>query len=103
MEFKVELVEIKNGMFKFSVNYRYDESILVSELYTHKSACNSAIGSFKILAKEIENYDIAKGNRKDSYFYIRRKNGQIIVKSQKFNSIAYMELIINDLINSNFK
>lgn len=103
MEFKIELVETKNGMFKFSVNYGYDKSILLSELYTHKSACNNAIGSFKILAKEIENYDISKSNGKDNYFYIRRKNGQIIVKSQKFNSIAYMELIINNLINSTFK
>lgn len=102
MEFKIRTRQYKNGMFKFIIIL--DKiNILSSEFYTTKDACNGAIGSLKLMLKSPYSYHKQTDYASGGEFFIKYKNGQILVQSIRFDSIAYMEIIINNLINSNFK
>jgi uncharacterized protein YegP (UPF0339 family) len=77
-----------NGDFRFKLNAGNGETILSSEAYTTRAACDNGIESVKTNAPNDGRY--AKETAKDgrAYFNLKAGNGQIIGTSQMYSSTA---------------
>lgn len=77
-----------NGDFRFKLNAGNGETILSSEAYTTRAACDNGIESVKTNAPNDGRY--AKETAKDgrAYFNLKAGNGQIIGTSQMYSSTS---------------
>lgn len=77
-----------NGDYRFKLNAGNGETILSSEAYNSKAACDNGIESVKTNASNDARY--AKETAKDgrAYFNLKAGNGQIIGTSQMYSSTS---------------
>ena len=81
----------KDGQHYFNLLAANGQVILSSEGYTTSSAMHNGIESVKKNAPEDKHYDREEAKNGKHYFTLKAANGQVIGKSQMYESIAGME------------
>lgn len=75
-----------NGEFQFNLNAGNGQTILTSEGYTTKAACENGIESVKINSQDDSKFDKKTSVNGKPYFNLKAGNGQIIGTSQMYES-----------------
>ena len=76
----------KNGEFQFNLKAGNGQTILASEGYTTKAACENGIESVKSNASDDARYERKTSANGKPYFNLKAKNGQIIGNSELYES-----------------
>lgn len=80
-----------NGEFQFNLKAGNGQVILTSEGYTTRAACDNGIASVKKNAADDANYDRKTSSNGKPFFNLKAGNGQIIGKSELYESEAARE------------
>ncbi|WET02259.1 YegP family protein [Flavobacterium sp. YJ01] len=80
-----------NGEFQFNLKAGNGQTILTSEGYTTKAACNNGIESVKTNAGDDNRYDRKEAKNGKPYFNLKAGNGQIIGSSEMYESTSARE------------
>lgn len=83
-----EIKQNKAGEYLFSLYARNGQEILYSEPYTTKASCEKAIESVKRNSLREETFENKVSKNGKYYFWLKEKNGQIIGKSNYYESEA---------------
>lgn len=78
----------KNGEFQFNLKAGNGETILRSEGYTTKAACENGIASVRKNASDDAKYDRLESTNGKPYFNLKAGNGQVIGNSELYESSA---------------
>jgi len=78
----------KDGQHYFNLVATNGQVILTSEGYTSSAGMNNGIESVKKNASEDSHYDRETSKNGKFYFNLKASNGQVIGKSQMYESIA---------------
>ena len=81
----------KNGEFQFNLKAGNGQTILASEGYTTKAACENGVESVKKNAAEDSNYERKNSSSGKFHFNLKAGNGQVIGSSEMYESAAGME------------
>jgi uncharacterized protein YegP (UPF0339 family) len=85
---KFEICLNKKEEYYFKLKASNGEIILMSESYKTKEGCCNGIESVWENSQLEQNFDIRISNDKKRYFVLKAKNGEIIGKSETYNSLA---------------
>lgn len=77
-----------NGEFQFNLKAGNGQTILASEGYTTKSACENGIESVRKNAQDDARYEKKESSNGKYYFSLKSTNGQIIGSSEMYESTA---------------
>jgi uncharacterized protein YegP (UPF0339 family) len=91
MAAKFVIKTAKNGEFHFSLHAGNGESILSSEMYKTKSSCTNGINSVQKNCAEDSRYERKTSSNKKHYFNLKASNGQVIGKSEMYESASGLE------------
>lgn len=80
-----------NGEFQFNLKAGNGQTILASEGYSTKAACENGIESVRKNAQEDGRFDRKESSNGKFYFNLKASNGQIIGNSEMYESLASME------------
>ncbi|APA00014.1 YegP family protein [Flavobacterium commune] len=80
-----------NGEFQFNLKAGNGQTILASEGYATKAACENGIESVRKNAQEDGRFDRKESSNGKFYFNLKASNGQIIGNSEMYESLASME------------
>lgn len=80
-----------NNEYQFNLKAGNYQVILTSEGYSTKDACENGIESVKKNGLSDENFDRRESKNEKFYFNLKAGNGQIIGKSEMYESKAAME------------
>ncbi|SDD55918.1 YegP family protein [Niabella drilacis] len=80
-----------NGEFQFNLKAGNGQVILTSEGYTTRAACDNGIESVKKNAADDAHYDRKTSSNGKPFFSLKAGNGQIIGKSELYESEAARE------------
>lgn len=83
---KFEISKRINGEFQFNLKASNGQVILTSEGYTTKSACLNGIESVRKNALDDSKFDKKSSENGKWYFNLKASNGQIIGKSEMYES-----------------
>jgi uncharacterized protein YegP (UPF0339 family) len=78
----------KNGEFQFNLKASNGQTILASEGYTSKAACENGIESVRKNSQTDERFDKKESTNGKPYFNLKASNGQIIGNSEMYESAA---------------
>ena len=79
------------GEWMFNLKAVNGQIILTSEGYTTKAACDNGIESVRKNSPEDGRYERKTAKDGSPYFNLKASNGQVIGKSEMYNSTASME------------
>lgn len=85
---KFEIYKDKAGEFRFRLNSSNGQTILSSEGYKDKSACNNGIESVRKNAPEDGRYEKKESSSGKYMFNLKAANHQVIGSSQQYESVA---------------
>ncbi len=85
---KFELKQSSNGKYHFNLKAGNGQIILSSEMYESKSSAENGIASVQKNAADDNRYDRKESSNGKSYFNLTASNGQIIGKSEMYESAA---------------
>ena len=88
---KFEIYQDKRGEYRFRLKAGNGQTILASEGYTTKSACENGIASVKKNAPDDARYDRLTSKGGDPYFNLKAGNGQVIGNSEMYSNTSAME------------
>lgn len=88
---KFEIYNDKKGEFRFRLKAGNGQTILASEGYSGKAACNNGIESVRKNAGEDARYERLVAKNGSPYFNLKASNGQVIGNSEMYNSASAME------------
>lgn len=77
-----------NGEFQFNLKAGNGQTILTSEGYTTKSACENGIESVKKNSQDDARYEKKESSNGKYHFSLKSTNGQIIGSSEMYESTA---------------
>ncbi|PWB27980.1 YegP family protein [Flavobacterium sp. HTF] len=77
-----------NGEFQFNLKAGNGQTILSSEGYSSKSACNNGIESVKTNSQDDSRYEKKESKNGKYHFNLKAGNGQIIGSSEMYESAA---------------
>lgn len=77
-----------NGEFQFNLKADNGQTILASEGYSSKAACENGIESVKKNASDDARYDRNTAKNGKPYFNLKAGNGQVIGTSEMYESEA---------------
>ncbi|MBA0884811.1 YegP family protein [Flavobacterium undicola] len=80
-----------NGEFQFNLKAGNGQTILASEGYTTKAACENGIESVRKNSQEDGRYERKESSNGKYYFNLKATNGQIIGSSEMYESVASRE------------
>ena len=80
-----------NGEFQFNLKAGNGQTILASEGYTTKAACDNGIESVRKNSQEDARFERKESSNGKYYFNLKASNGQIIGNSEMYESVASME------------
>ncbi|MEN9906964.1 MAG: hypothetical protein RLZZ540_105 [Bacteroidota bacterium] len=80
-----------NGEFQFNLKAGNGQTILASEGYTTKAACDNGIESVRKNSQEDGRYERKESSNGKYYFNLKATNGQIIGSSEMYESVASRE------------
>lgn len=81
----------KNSEFQFMLKAGNGQTILASEGYSTKAACENGIESVKKNAAEDSNYERKNSSSGKFHFNLKAGNGQVIGSSEMYESAGGME------------
>jgi uncharacterized protein len=87
----------KNGETFFNLKSAEGHTILRSEMYTTRAACNNGIESVRKNCQADQRYERKVSSNNKHYFNLKATNGQIIGTSEMFDSPDGMENGINSV------
>lgn len=85
---KFILSKRSNGEFQFNLNAGNGQTILSSEGYSSKAACENGIESVRKNSPDESKYDRKTSANGKFYFTLKATNGQIIGTSQMYESVS---------------
>lgn len=85
---KFKIAKAKNGEYMFNLWSINGRIILTSETYTQKHNCEKGIESVKNHADDDKNYERKIAKDGTYYFNLKAKNGQVIGKSEMYESVS---------------
>lgn len=88
---KFELKVSSNGKYHFNLKAGNGQIILSSEMYESKSAAENGIASVSKNAADDARYERKVSSNGKPYFNLKASNGQVIGKSEMYESEASME------------
>ncbi len=88
---KFELKVSSNGKYHFNLKAGNGQIILSSEMYESKSAAENGIASVSKNAGDDARYERKVSSNGKPYFNLKASNGQVIGKSEMYESEASME------------
>ncbi|MCW3160775.1 YegP family protein [Chryseobacterium oryctis] len=80
-----------NNEYQFNLKAGNGEIILTSEGYVQKASCHKGIESVRINSQDDSRYERKVAVNDKYYFVLKARNGEIIGKSQLYNSKSGME------------
>jgi uncharacterized protein len=78
----------KNGEFQFNLKAGNGQTILASEGYTTKAACENGIESVKKNSQDDSRFDRLEAKDGRPYFNLKAGNGQVIGNSEMYESVS---------------
>ena len=81
----------KDNQFRFNLKAGNGQIILTSEGYTTKAACHNGIESVKVNSQDDSRFERKTSTNGKPYFNLHAGNGQVIGKSELYESTAAME------------
>ena len=78
----------KNGEFQFNLKAGNGQTILASEGYTTKAACENGIESVRKNSQDDARFEKLEAKNGKPYFNLKAGNGQIIGSSEMYESVA---------------
>jgi uncharacterized protein len=81
----------KSGEHFFNLHADNNQAILTSEMYSSKAACNNGIESVRKHSADDNRYERKVSTNNKHYFNLKASNGQVIGKSEMYESSAGME------------
>ena len=78
----------KNGEFQFNLKAGNGQTILASEGYTTKAACENGIESVRKNSQDEGRFEKLEAKSGQPYFNLKAGNGQVIGNSEMYESIA---------------
>ncbi|AFD07015.1 YegP family protein [Solitalea canadensis] len=78
----------KNDQFHFALKANNGQTILASEMYTTKAACENGIESVKKNSQDESKFDKKTSTNGKYYFNLKATNGQIIGNSEMYESAS---------------
>ncbi|PSL44966.1 hypothetical protein CLV51_105341 [Chitinophaga niastensis] len=78
----------KDGQHYFNLKAENGQTILSSEMYTTKSACNNGIDSVKKNAPNDSHYEKLIAKNGQHYFNLKAVNGQVIGTSEMYEATS---------------
>jgi uncharacterized protein YegP (UPF0339 family) len=78
----------KNGEFQFNLKAGNGQTILASEGYSTKAACENGIESVRKNSQDDSKYDKLEAKSGQPYFNLKAGNGQIIGNSEMYETVA---------------
>jgi uncharacterized protein YegP (UPF0339 family) len=88
---KFVITKRKNDEFQFNLKAGNGQTILASEGYTTRAACENGIESVRKNAQDDGRYDRLEAKNGKPYFNLKAGNGQIIGSSEMYESVASRE------------
>jgi uncharacterized protein YegP (UPF0339 family) len=85
MAAKYEVKKTKTG-FVFNLKAPNGKYILSSEVYEEKQSAMNGVSSVKKNSGSERQYEMRESKKKEPYFVLLAKNGEIIGKSEMYNS-----------------
>ena len=86
-----EISTQKDGQFRFVLKAGNAETILTSEAYTTRAACENGIASVQKNSPLDERYDRLEAKNGKPYFNLKAGNHQVIGTSEMYESVAARE------------
>lgn len=80
-----------NGEFQFNLKAGNGQTILASEGYTTKAACENGIESVRKNAQDDARFERKESSNGKHYFNLKAGNNQIIGNSEMYESVAARE------------
>lgn len=81
----------KDGDFQFNLKAGNGQIILTSEGYSSRAACDNGIESVRKNAQDDARFERKESSNGKPFFSLKATNGQIIGKSEMYESQASME------------
>jgi uncharacterized protein len=81
----------KNGEFQFNLKAGNGQTILASEGYTTKAACENGIESVRKNSQDDTRFERKESTNGKPYFNLKAGNGQVIGNSEMYESAASCE------------
>jgi uncharacterized protein len=81
----------KNGEFQFNLKAGNGQTILASEGYTTKAACENGIESVRKNSQDDARFERKESTSGKPYFNLKAGNGQVIGNSEMYESAAACE------------
>lgn len=97
---KFEVKVAKNGKFHFSLKSSNGQTILTSQMYATKSGCKNGVKSVMTNAAKESMFDRLESENGKPYFVLKASNGQIVGRSQLYESERSMENGIKAVMNT---
>jgi uncharacterized protein YegP (UPF0339 family) len=88
---KFVISKAKNGEFLFNLKADNGQAILTSETYASKAACTNGIESVRKHCTDDVRYERKVSTSSKHYFNLKASNGQVIGKSEMYESQAGLE------------
>ena len=85
---KFEVYKDKAGSFRFRLKAANGQNILASEGYKTKASCSNGVASVKKNAPDDKRYETKTQKNGKAYFLLKAANGQVIGKSEAYESAA---------------
>jgi uncharacterized protein len=78
----------KNGEFQFNLKAGNGQTILASEGYTTKAACENGIESVRKNSQDDSRFEKLEAKDGRPYFNLKAGNGQVIGNSEMYESVS---------------
>ena len=88
---KFEVYRDRSGYFRFRLKANNGQTIIASEAYTTKMACNNGVYSVKLNSNKQGRYSRLASNKGKVYFNLKASNGQVIGTSEIYSSKSALE------------
>lgn len=85
---KFVVIRRRNGEFQFDLKAGNGQTILTSEGYYSKAACENGIDSVVRNSQDLDRFDRRESSNGQPYFYLTATNGQIIGRSTMYETIS---------------
>ncbi len=85
---KFEIYQDKTGEYRFRLKAGNGENILAGEGYKAKASCENGIASVRKNATDEKHFQVKEQSNGKSYFVLKAGNGEVIGKSQAYESEA---------------
>lgn len=97
---KFVITKAANGSFHFNLKAGNGETILASEAYNTKAACENGMESVRKNAADDSNYDRKESAIGKPYFNLKAANHQVIGTSEMYGSVAARDKGIESVKNN---